>query len=174
MLSLQKRLLTVVHAALFCLFSLLCLFLLLCLFSLPAFADMVSWKSVYQSKTLTAGPLTCLQTVTSLACKRGERPLFAVPAFADHLAVSENEQYIVGLANRGLVPLFWLRNLNGEPIDLSPASTIHFCRMSVTNVRDWFEAEQPDVKFKFDGDKLTNVVVKGCDGREVLFHAGGG
>jgi hypothetical protein len=70
-----------------------------------------------------------------------------------------------------MVPYFWLRNYAGEKINLSPVTPFHFCRMSVSNVRQWFDEKHPDVTFGFDGDKLSKVSVRGCDGREVEFRA---
>jgi hypothetical protein len=141
-----------------------------------ALADAVYWGCVFTPTTLTAGPLTCRQTVEcrrqSLTCRQGDKTLFTVDAFADHLAVSDNGQYIVGLSNRGMVPLYWLRNSSGEQINLTPASGFRFCLRSVTNIRQWFDEKRPDVTFRFDGDKLTQVTARGCDGHEVVFHAG--
>jgi hypothetical protein len=125
---------------------------------------------------LSAGALTCRQTADcrnkSLTCKQGDKTLFTWDAFADHLAVSDKGQYIVGLSNRGVHPLFWLRNFSGDLIDLAPISAIHFCRESVTNVREWFDADRPDVTLMFEGGRLSNVIVRGCDGRDVLFNVG--
>ena len=84
--------------------------------------------------------------------------------------------------------MYWLRNFSGRQIRLEPSGDplcrpgdsfcgkafyrdgIRFCRMSVTNVREWFDEKRPDVIFRFDGYKLTNVSVRGCDGREVEFR----
>jgi hypothetical protein len=212
MLLARTKLLTVVSAVFLCQpFS-------------PALADSlacVSWQN-----TLTAGPLTCHQTVDchisykqgdrtlssaeahayfetlspaefreylhgrstggvvssvdkskSLTCRQGDRTLFAVDAFADHLAVSDSGRYIVGLSNQqmtsaGEVPLFWLRNLQGETLKLEPVAPLRFCKMSVSIVREWFDEKHPDVTFHFDEDRLLSVTVRGCDRREVLFRAG--
>jgi hypothetical protein len=172
MTSAQRNLLAIAHAVVFCL-----------LFS-PALADRTYWGCHIPPTTLSAGPLKCLQTVNcrnaSLVCKHGDKRLFALRAFADHLAVSDKGPYIVGLSNRGIypdlgepqLPQFWLRDFDGKEMDLTPVSTIHFCHMSATNVREWFDAKEPDVSFLFSGDSLTEVAVRGCDGREVLFRAG--
>jgi hypothetical protein len=131
---------------------------------------------MFTPTTLNAGPLMCHQTVEcsnkSLTCKQGDRTLFVTDAFADHLAVSNKGQYIVGLSNRGTVALFWLRNFDGEPINLTPVADIRFCQMSVTNVRQWFDDKRPEVEFRFAGDKLSNVIVRGCAGNEVFFNVG--
>jgi hypothetical protein len=105
-----------------------------------------------------------------LVCEQDHRTLFtvAVDAFADHFAVSDRGQYIVGLANRGTGPVFWLRNFSGEEIKLAPVVPIHVCDVTY----EWFDKNRPDVTFQFDGDKLTTVTVRGCDGRGVLFRAG--
>ncbi len=43
--------------------------------------------------------------------------------------------------------------------------------MSVTKVREWFDKDHPDVRFQFEGDKISNVTVRGCDGREIFYRA---
>jgi hypothetical protein len=153
----RKSLLTIAHAA------------LLCLLSFSALADRVSWRSHFKPTTLHAASLTCHQDAFQLSCKLGDKTLFDVHAFADHLAVSDKGQYIVGLSNRGGVPLFWLRNFDGEEIALMPVSKIGFCEKSVSNVRRWFDDKGPEVTFQFNDDRLTKVIVKGCDGQEVVF-----
>jgi hypothetical protein len=159
----RTRLLTIVSAVFLCFVS-------------PAPADEVFWGCIFKPAALSAGPLSCHQTMACdrkhLSCRLGDRPLFDAHAFADRLAVSDKGQYIVGLSNRGMVPLYWLRNFGGKELGLVPVSAIHFCRRSVTNVREWFDEKNPDVTFQFDGDKLSNVTVSGCDGRAVLFRTG--
>jgi hypothetical protein len=146
---------------------------LLFMASSPALADAFYWGCAFKPTTLRAGPVTCHQTVDchakSLRCENADKPLFAVQAFADHIAVPDHGQYVVGLSNRGVTPLFWLRDFNGERIDLTPDAEIHFCQMSVTNVRVWFDSSNPNVRFQFEGDLLSRVVVRGCDGRDVSF-----
>jgi hypothetical protein len=156
--SARKNLLTTASAALFCLLS------------FSALADRVFWRGNFKPTVLHAGLLTCHQDAFKLRCKLGDKTLFHVDAFADHLAVSDKRQYIVGLSNRGGVPLFWLRNFDGEEIGLMPVSKIAFCEKSVTNVRRWFDEKTPEVTFQFHDDWLTNVTVKGCDGQEVVFR----
>ena len=104
----------------------------------------------------------------SLTCEQAGKPLF-VAAFADHIAVPDQGRYVVGLSNHGMTPLFWLRDFNGEPIGLTPQAEVHFCAESVTNVRVWFDSDAPNVKFQFEGDRLSRVVVRGCDGHDVSF-----
>lgn len=41
-----------------------------------------------------------------------------------------------------------------------------------SDVREWFDKDHPDVRFRFEGGKLSNVTVRGCDGREFFFRAG--
>jgi hypothetical protein len=116
------------------------------------------------------GILPSGERVKVLNCGQDDRTLFtvAVDAFADHFAVPDQGQYIVGLANSGMGPVFWLRNFSGEEIKLAPVAPIYVCDLTY----EWFDKNRPDVTFKFDGDKLTNVTVRGCDGRSVLFRAG--
>jgi hypothetical protein len=161
-MTVRRSLLTTVHAALFCLLS------------FSSLADRLSWRSLFKPTTLNAGPLMCHQGAFQLSCKLGDKTLFDVHAFADHLAVSDKGQYIVGLSNRGGVPLFWLRNFDGEEIGLMPVSKIGFCEKSVSNVRRWFDDKRPEVTFQFNDDRLTNVIIKGCAGQEVVLRPGEG
>jgi hypothetical protein len=155
--------------------SLLAALVPLFLASSPALADSEYWGCGYKPTTLQAGPVTCHQTVDckskSLMCEQANKSLFSVHAFADHIAVADQGRYMVGLSNHGATPLFWLRDFNGEAIDLMPQAEIHFCEMSVTNIRVWFDSSAPNVRFQFDDDRLSRVVVRGCDGRDVSFDA---
>ena len=44
---------------------------------------------------------------------------------------------------------------------------IHYCSESVTNVREWFDGKSPDVRFQFKDGKLVQLVVRGCDGKDI-------
>jgi hypothetical protein len=94
--------------------------------------------------------------------------------FADYIAASEDGRYIVGLSNRGSENAFWIRDSRGKVIErkthfLGPHywSGIHYCSKSVTNVREWFDAKHPDVRFRFKDGKLVQVAVRGCDGKDL-------
>jgi hypothetical protein len=62
------------------------------------------------------------------------------------------------LSNGGVQPSFRLRNFSGELIGLMPAAAIHFCSMSVTNLREWFDKNNPGVSFRFESDKLHRII----------------
>jgi hypothetical protein len=109
-----------------------------------------------------------------LSCSRGPEPLFAVDDFADYVAASEDGQYVISLSNRGLTNAFWIRNSRGEVIERKTHSIgphywqgIHYCSQSVTNVRKWFDAKAPDVRFELKNGKLAQVVVRSCDGKDL-------
>jgi hypothetical protein len=109
-----------------------------------------------------------------LSCSRGAEPLFTVDDFADYVAASEDGQYVVGLSNRGSENAFWIRNLRGEVIErkthhIGPhyGQRIHYCSETITNVREWFDAKAPDVRFQLKDGKLVQVVVRSCDGKDV-------
>jgi hypothetical protein len=160
----QKRILVVVMAML----------------PMTALADRAFWGCSYgEPQILRSGPIACRQEVRQckkmiLSCSRGTEPLFTVGAFADYIVASEDGQYIVGLSNRGAVDAFWIRNLNGKVIERkmnSPSANawreVHYCAESVTNMREWFDIKNPNVRFQFAGGRLAQVVVRGCDGSDV-------
>jgi hypothetical protein len=143
-------------------------------------ADMGYWGCDYgPPQVLRSGPLACRQEVRdcykmTLTCSQGDKTLFKVDDFADAVAMSEDGRYIVGLSNRGSKNAFWIRDRQGKLITWKTHNFslhywlgIHYCRYSVTNVREWFAEKQPDVKFQFKDGKLSQVSVRSCDGKEV-------
>jgi hypothetical protein len=109
-----------------------------------------------------------------LSCSRGAEALFRVDDFADYVAASDDGRYIVGLSNRGSENAFWIRDSHGMLIERKTHFFgthywlgIHYCSESVTNVREWFDAKHPDVRFQFKGGELVQVVVRGCDGKDL-------
>jgi hypothetical protein len=153
---------------------------LLALLPFPAFADRVFWGCVYgEPQLLRSGQITCRQEVRDckrmiLSCSRGTKSLFTVDDFADYIAASDDGQYIVGLSNRGSENAFWIRNSQGEVIERKTHLLgthywlgIHYCSESVTNVREWFDREHPDVRFQLRNGKLVQVEVRSCDGKDL-------
>jgi hypothetical protein len=149
---------------------------------LPAsvFADMVFWGCGFgDPQILRSGQTVCRQEVLQcrnmvLSCSRGSKTLFRVNDFADHVAASEDGRYIVGLSNRGSENAFWIRDSLGRLIKrrthvlgLHYWFGIHYCHESVTNVREWFDGEHPDVRFQFKNGQLEQVVVRSCDGKDL-------
>lgn len=109
-----------------------------------------------------------------LTCRRGAENLFTVEDFADYLAASDNGRYLVGLSNRGSVNAFWIRDSSGKVIEHKTHFLgthywlgIHYCSQSVTNVREWFDAKNPDVRFQIKDGKLVQVLVRSCDGKDL-------
>jgi len=109
-----------------------------------------------------------------LSCSRGSEALFTVADFADYVAASDDGRYIVGLSNRGSENAFWIRDSHGKVIKRKThflgthyCLGIHYCSESVTNVREWFDGKHPDVRFQFKDGKLVQVVVRGCDGKDL-------
>ena len=145
-----------------------------------AFADRVFWGCGYgDPKILRSGPIACRQEVRQcnnmvLSCRRGSETLFTVNDFADYVSASDDGRYIVGLSNRGSENAFWIRDSRGRVIERRTHSLglhywigIHYCSESVTNVREWFDGKHPDVRFQFKDGKLAQVVVRGCDGKDL-------
>jgi hypothetical protein len=109
-----------------------------------------------------------------LTCRRGAESLFTVNDFADQIAASDDGRYIVGLSNRGSLNAFWIRDSSGKVIDrkthffgLHYWLGVHYCSETVTNVREWFDAKNPNVRFQFKNGKLMQVYVRSCDGKNL-------
>jgi hypothetical protein len=144
---------------------------------MAARADWGFWGCSYQPQVLRSGPITCRQEVRQcktmvLSCSRGDDLLFTVSDFADYIAASTDGRYIVGLSNRGSENAFWIRDSHGQVIErkthffgLHYWWGVHYCKESVTNVREWFSASEPAVNFEFADGKLTQVLVRSCDGK---------
>ena len=49
-------------------------------------------------------------------------------------------------------------------------SRLHFCELTTTIVRKWYDKDDPAVEFVIEGDKLKRVVIKGCNGDPVKFE----
>src|SRR5437763_5747358 len=69
---------------------------------------------------------------------------------------------------------FWMRNSHVEMIKRKSHWLgahywvgIHYCSESVTNIREWFDGEDPDVRFQFKDGKLVQVTVRSCDGKDL-------
>ncbi len=98
--------------------------------------------------------------------------LFNVEDFADYIAVSDDGAFILGLSNRGSENAWWIRNPKGKILysgKHSPGdwSSLHYCQESITNIREWFDAGQPNVRFQVLNGKLSKVLVRGCDGKDI-------
>lgn len=153
-------------------------FLVLLPFS--ALADIVFWGCGYGSpQILHSGQIACRQEVRqcnnmSLSCSRGQTALFTVNDFADYVAASDDGSYIVGLSNRWSPNAFWIRDSHGRIIERKTVFFgphywvgIHYCKETVTNVREWFDGKHPDVRFQIKGGKLLQVIVRSCDGKDL-------
>ena len=155
-------------------------FCLLGLLSFSAFADRVFWGCTYgEPRLLRSGEIVCRQevrqcTTMHLSCSRGSESLFTVSDFADYIAASEDGQYIVGLSNRGSENAFWIRESRGRVLVRKTHFTgkngsqgIHYCSVSITNIREWFDSKHPNVRFQFKDGKLVQVMVRSCDGKDI-------
>src|SRR5437879_4809230 len=148
----------------------------LALLPFSVLADRVFWGCGYgEPQILHSGQIACRQEIRQcwnmiMSCSRGPEALFTVDDFADNIAASDDGQYIVGLSNRGSENAFWIRDRQGKVIARKTHFFgahywlgIHYCAESVSNVREWFDGKQPDVKFQFKDGKLVQVAVRGCD-----------
>ena len=106
----------------------------------------------------------------TLSCRRGSEDLFTANDFADVISASEDSRFIIGLSNRGSTNAFWIRDSKGRVIARRTHSIswdFHDCTESVTNVREWFDEKNPAVRFQLNNGKLSQVVVRGCDGKDL-------
>jgi len=156
---------------------------IVCFFALlqiSAHADFTFWGCTYgEAQILRSGVIACRQEVRNctkmtLTRSRGTETLFTVNDFADYIAASTDERYILGLSNRGSENAFWIRDTHGNVIERKTHDLgvnhwwgIHYCSESVTNVREWFDAKQPDVRFEVKNGKLVQVTVRSCDGKDL-------
>lgn len=139
-----------------------------------AIADIVSWKCSYQPQTHKIENIQCNQSINDcssqeLICTENDEVLFKVSDFADHISVSDDHQYIVGLSNKGMTSAYWIRDRNGRVIKHRKHSKLflHYCRESVTNIQEWFNEKEPNVRFILSQGKLRQVIVQGCDGKDI-------
>ena len=148
--------------------------------AVPAFGDVVWWGAFYGGpQILRSGLVSCRQEVRQngvmiLGCSRGSETLFTVNDFADSIAASDYGKYIAGLSNRGSDHLFWLRDTRGKVIQIKSEfygpyhwKGIYYCGATASNVREWFDAKDPNVRFQFTSGKLAQVLVRSCDGRDL-------
>ena len=53
-------------------------------------------------------------------------------------------------------------------------AAVKYCRFSVSIVREWYDQEKPDVRFKVENGKFKEVSVRDCKGaRAVLWKVVG-
>jgi hypothetical protein len=143
-------------------------------------ADRVYWGCNYgPPQVLRSGQLACHQEVNhcykmTISCSQGDKALFTEDDFADAIAMSDDGRYIVGLSNRGSENAFWIRDRQGKLLSRKTHNDggIHYCQESVTNIREWFDEKQPDVRFQFKDDKLSQLSVRSCDGKELNLPLG--
>lgn len=158
-----------------------------------AFSDAIFWQCNYPSRTFSLHDITCVQEVsckkTQLRCSKNNKTLFTAQDFAETIVNSDDGNYLVGLSNLGSENAFWVRTVDGNVIAFKPhndgeiridngkggtklipahsAFKLHYCTESVTNVREWYDRENPDVKFRTSNGELAGVSVTGCDGKRV-------
>jgi hypothetical protein len=110
----------------------------------------------------------------TLTCRRGDGQLFVVDDFADFIAASDDGRYIVGLSNRGSENASWIRTSDGRLLKRKTHAVgrnnwvgLHYCSETVSNVREWFDEKQPNVRFQIESGKLMQVTVRSCDGKDL-------
>lgn len=89
-------------------------------------------------------------------------------AFVSNIGLSSHAIVVVNRQGQVVIS----RRHNG-PLD----GFFHYCRASVTNVREWVDPKDADVRFEVVRNEaspssvgdLKSVTVKGCDGRDVVF-----
>ena len=87
----------------------------------------------------------------------------------EEIVASDDNKIFVGLSNSGIPgTAYVVFDYKGRLLRETKHqySNFEYCKKSITIVRDWYNKENPDVKFKFYGDKkyLNDIVVSGCNG----------
>jgi hypothetical protein len=101
---------------------------------------------------------------------------------AQEIVASPDRKYFVVLSNMGLSSHAIAVIDRQGSIILSrrhEASALHYCRMSVTNVREWVDLAAPGVRFGMATEAiadqsrtyLKSVTVRGCDGKDIVIDS---
>ncbi|MGZ3687820.1 MAG: ankyrin repeat domain-containing protein, partial [Bdellovibrionota bacterium] len=107
----------------------------------------------------------------TFSCTRGAKEIFRKKGYgADWISDSSDHKYIAGISNSGLHPFaFWVIDNDGTSIVEQPHGGIRaYCQQTITLVRVWFDAREPDISFHEIHGKLADVTVRGCGKGETL------
>jgi hypothetical protein len=88
----------------------------------------------------------------------------------EKLLVSPDNAFFVGVSNRGLTKIAYVvfdrqgKILKKQPHD---PKKVHYTFMSVTLVREWYDAKNSDAKFDVVDGVLRDVTINAADGKRV-------
>jgi hypothetical protein len=88
----------------------------------------------------------------------------------DRLFASPSNDYFLGVSNRGLTTdAYVVFDDHGKLLIRQPhgSKEVHYCKMSISLVRIWYEENNPGVKFGLVGGVLREISINGCDGKRV-------
>lgn len=86
---------------------------------------------------------------------------------------SPYNRYFVALSNEGLVDqAYVIFDQNGAIIKQVKHNlkSIHYCKASITLVREWYDSTKPEVDFHVEAGELVGLTLRGCDGSPVKIY----
>ena len=87
------------------------------------------------------------------------------------LAASDNNRVFVGISNSGLPDtaiIVFDADGNLRLLQRHVPNTFDYCQESITLVREWYDEEQPDLRFDYDDDgDFRSISVRGCKGERI-------
>jgi hypothetical protein len=92
---------------------------------------------------------------------------------ASQILSSDDGQAFVVLSSSGLAPLAAVVIArNGQILNLvgHDSAGIDYCEYSATLARSWYDQNDPDISFKFEGALLQSVSIRGCDGSRATLY----
>lgn len=88
----------------------------------------------------------------------------------EQVYASPGNAYFLGVSNRGLIrQAYVIFDRNGQILRIQPHDPreVHYCSLSVTLIREWYNKDEPDVRFIVVDGKLKDVRISACDGTRV-------
>jgi hypothetical protein len=88
----------------------------------------------------------------------------------EKLFVSPDKGFFLGVSNRGLIKdAYVVFDRQGKILKKQPhdPKKVHYKSMSVTLLRLWYDADNPDVKFDVVDGVLRDVTINAADGKRV-------
>ncbi|MHC9511068.1 hypothetical protein [Kangiella sp. M94] len=102
--------------------------------------------------------------------KDGELVALYPGASFDHIVASKDNSLFVAVSNSGLpsTALMVFRSRGSIGIFLNHyQGNIRYCDESVTLVRTWYDEEEPNITFHYEGDRVEEVTINSCYGHEL-------
>ncbi len=87
---------------------------------------------------------------------------------------SPDNRYFLGVSNRGLIKqAYVIFDHKGHILKMrtNEFQASHYCKMSVTLAREWYDEENPNPQFVMSGKKLKDVHIRSCRGAQISLMA---